>query len=83
MATPRSACGANFLSNHSPQSFLQGFAGARNILPQGFVDQGLVVPATSFIDLMPEPCQHVVIEPDGDAFLPLGGPIPLDLVYPY
>ena len=61
-----SACVAQFFANHSPQNFLQRFLRAFDVLPQGVVDQRLVVTAAHFVNLASKPSQDLIVKPNGN-----------------
>jgi len=61
-----------FFADDAAEGGFEGFVGAADVLAQGFVDQRLVVAAAGFVDLMTEPVENIVIEPDGDPGFPLG-----------
>src|SRR5512138_1043459 len=61
---------AQFLANHDPNLVLQRFLVRFDMLTQGIVDQGLVIATTGRMDLLPEPSEYVVIDPDRDSCFP-------------
>src|SRR5438552_4476761 len=62
---------AKFLADDASHNLLDGLFRMLHVAPQCRVDERLIVTATGFIDLLLEPCQHVIVQTDGDPRLAL------------
>ena len=70
MVAPPPFGSRQFFAHHAPQRLFQRLLSSLYVLSQDAVDEGLVVPTASIVDLLAEPIQHVVVETDGDTRLP-------------
>lgn len=58
---------SKFFSNDSTQNSFEWLLAFSDECPQGVIDGGLVVGATSRMGLLPKPIKDVIIESDGDS----------------
>jgi hypothetical protein len=61
------------LPDDPPENVFQRPVLPGDVLAEGLVDQGLVVPAALFLDLGSEPFQDVPVQADGDSFFGVSG----------
>src|SRR4029079_5908652 len=64
-------CSTKLLANNTPEHEFEGALAFFHVRAKRIVDQVLVVPASGCVDLVAEPGEHVVVEPNGDPALTL------------
>jgi hypothetical protein len=61
------------LPEYLPKKLLERLVLGCDELPEGFVDESLVVPSSSIIDPSSEPIQQIIVQTNGDPGLPRRG----------
>ena len=67
--SPLHLVAAEFLTDDYAKRFFEPMIPAFNVLAKGRIHQGLVVAAVCAMDLLPEPSQDDIIDPNGDPSL--------------